>query len=121
MMKPYEVVSYKGLRIVVIDISESKPDEAVAYFKKIQSHIAANPPVSVLMLADVTNARFNEKSAAAIKAFAAKNAVYIKASASIGSVGPHEVLMRSVERSMQQKIMPFDNRHDAMEWLINQE
>jgi len=91
-MERFYTISHKGKKIVVLDYSNTSPEEAIAFFADAHRRIATYPPKSALIFADATQARFNEASVAAIKEFAAKNTPYVKASASIGTPGLQGVI-----------------------------
>lgn len=119
-MKPCEVVTYKGKQIVIVDISNSTPEEAIAYFPEAHKIIAQFPPHSALILTDATKARYSLESATAIKEFAVQNTPYVKASASVGIEGLREILRVSIERRAERSINAFDSRAEAMDWLVSQ-
>jgi hypothetical protein len=85
-MKPCEKVIYKGKTVVVVDISYSKPDEAIAYLNEAHKIIAQLPPKSALILTDASEAIFNGASQKAINQFATQNTPFVRASATVGSV-----------------------------------
>jgi len=86
-LKPFESLSYNGKTIVIVDISNTRPEEAIPALREAQQQIALLPRKSVLILTDATNAVFNKESAKAMKEFAAKNSPFVKASAVVGAVG----------------------------------
>ena len=120
-MKPCEVINYKSKKIVVVDISSTSPEEAIAYFPHAQKIIAKHLPKSALVLTDATDARFSKESMEALKEFAAANTPYIKASASVGSEGLREIVLHSVERFTNRKINAFTSRQEALDWLASQD
>lgn len=120
-MKPCEVVIHQGKAVVIVDISDTTPQEAIDYFPQAAQIIATFPPQSALILTDSTNARFSQESVNALKAFAAGNTPYVKASATVGSEGLREILLHSVERHVSRKIDAFDSRAEALDWLVSRE
>lgn len=119
-MKPCEVMIYKGEKIVVNDISDSSPEEAIAYYAHAHEIIAQFPPKSALLLTDTTNARFNQESVAALREFAIQNTPYVKASAFLGAEGIRDITRISAERVTERSIVAFKTRAEALEWLIDQ-
>lgn len=119
-MKPCEVVIYKGREIVIVDISNTTAEQAIAYFPQAHQIIAQFPPHSALVLTDSTNATGNKESIAAIKEFAVQNSPYIKASATVGAVGYRELIRGTIERQTERSIVAFETRTEAMDWLISQ-
>ena len=120
-MKPCEVVTYHGKLIIIVDISNTTPEEAIAYFPHAQKIIAQFPPQSALILTDVINASYTKESVAALKEFAAANTPYVKASATVGSEGLREILLHTVERYTKRKIYACTTRDEALDWLTSQE
>ena len=120
-MKPCEVITYRGKPVVIVDISNTNPEESIAYFPQAQRIIAGFPEKSALVLTDATNARYSIESANALKEFAARNTPYVKASATVGVEGMKEILRKSVEQINIRTINSFKTRLEAMEWLISQE
>ncbi len=119
-MKPFEVVDYKGKRIAVLDISNSKPAEAVAAYKGAQQKIMAMPKNSVLILTDASNAVYNKDSADATKEFVAKNTPFVKASAVVGADGMREMVKNTASVQSHRKIESFKTQKEAMDWLVAQ-
>ncbi len=119
-MKPCEVVVYKGEKVVIVDVSDSAPEEQVAYYAHAHEIIAQFPPKSALILTIGTNARFNQDSAAAIKEFAIQNTPYVKASAAIGAEGLREITRISIERRTERNVRAFNTYTEAMDWLVSQ-
>ena len=120
-MKSYDEVIHNGKNIVIVDLSNTTPEQAIVIMREAQEKIAQMPPHSVLILTDVTNARYNAESLDAIKGFAAKNSPFIKASAAVGSEGLRAVVRPGVERAAGRKITAFATREEAMDWLASQE
>lgn len=118
-MKPFDTITYKGKTIVIVDISGTKPEEAIVTLREAQKKISELPPKSVLILTDVTDAVFNATSSNAIKEFSAKNTPYIKASATVGSTEMRAILLRSVASFTGRQIGACGTRQEAMDWLVS--
>lgn len=116
-MKPFEKIVHKGKQICVVDISDSKPEEAVVYLKNAQKEIASLPPKSALVITDATNAVYNKESSAAMKEFVQKNTPYIRASAVIGADGLRSILLKTIAMITKRDIKPCKTREEAKEWL----
>lgn len=119
--KPFESVSYKGKTIVVVDVSNTKFDEAIPVLQEAQQQIALLPRDSALVLTDARNAVFNAESAKAMKDFASKNTPYVKASAVLGADGFRAVLLQAVRMITGRDIKAFNNREDALRWLASRD
>ena len=118
-MKPFESIYYKGKTIVIVDISNTKPEEAIIALREAQPQIALLPLKSALIVTDATNAIYNKESAKAMKEFAAKNTPFVKASAVVGADGFRAVLLEMVRLFTKREIKACKNRDEAMEWLVS--
>jgi hypothetical protein len=118
-MKPFESIYYRGKTIIIVDISNTKPEEAIIALREAQQQIALLPLKSVLILTEVTNAIYNKESAKAMKEFAAKNTPFVKASAVVGADGFRAVLLEAVRLLTRREIKACKNRDEAMEWLVS--
>ncbi len=116
-MKPFEIITYRGKQIALLDITNSQPEEQIAYYQNTQPIIASYPPHSLLVLADASNVRFNAESNAAIQEFAIKNTPYVKASAVVGAEGLRYLVWKAVEQAAARHIKPFETRQEALDWL----
>ena len=118
-LNPFELSSYKGKTIVIVDISNTKPQETIPALREAQQQIALLPEKSVLILTDVTNAIYNTESAKAMKEFAAKNSPFVKASAVVGADGFRAVLLETIRILTKREIKACKSRKEAMEWLVS--
>ncbi len=119
-MRPYEVIAYKGKKIIIIDISYSLPEEAINYFNAARPKIARLPPKSALILTDASGVIYTDESVNALKNFVDKNTPHIKASAVVGSEGVIKVVQFTVERYAGRKFKNFPTREEALDWLTDQ-
>jgi hypothetical protein len=118
-VKPFESIAYNGKTIVIVDVSNTKFEEAIPVLQEAQEQIALLPRNSVLVLTDARNAIFNAESAKAMKDFASKNTPYVKASAVLGADGFRAVLLQAVRMLTQRDIKAFKNREEALSWLAS--
>jgi hypothetical protein len=118
MEKLHEVV-HRGKSIFIIDLSFANPAEAIAIIRDAEPKITSCPPESVLMLTDVTKARYNQESAAELKRYAANNTPYVRGSAVVGLEGLHRVLLMAVQLLTRREIRAFSDRDAALNWLAS--
>ena len=121
-MKRCDKINHKGKMIVLVDLSNTKPDEVVAILSDAHKIIAQMPPKSVLILTDATNSTYNTGSLEAVKEFAVTNTPYIRASATIGQ---EDALRRlslnsTVVKAAGRNIVSFHSREEALDWLVSQ-
>ena len=117
-MKPFETISYKEKTIVIVDISNTKPGEAIIALREAQEQISKLPPKSALILTDATNAVYNGASSAAMKEFASKNTPFVKASAVVGADSFRAILLEAIRLLTRRDIKACETREEAMEWLV---
>jgi hypothetical protein len=117
IVKPFEIVLYKGKKIVLVDISNTNTEQILAALPAAQKQIAFLPPKSALILTDVTNTVYNKEVSAAIKEFSAKNTPYVRASAVVGVDGLRSVLLQAVTMITHREIKACKTRDEAIEWL----
>jgi hypothetical protein len=111
------MVTHKGKRIVIVDISNCTSDKISPFLDEAQRKIATFPPKSALILTEVTNAVYDKVTSDAMKAFSSKNTPYVKASAVVGADGLRSVLLTTIAIVTRRDIKSFKSRADAMDWL----
>ena len=116
-MPRLELVTHNGKEIAIIDLSNSMPQEAIAFLAACQKELARRPPKSVLALTDATNAIFDKESARAMMEFVAKNTPLIKASAVLGADSLRLVLLNTITAETGRDIKAFQTREEALDWL----
>ena len=114
-------VEYKGKQILLEDFTNvKKEDEFIALIEKAQQAVHSRPPKSVLVLVDLTNARFTTRISQVSKTAAEGNTPYVKASILVGVGGLMEIMMKAISGFSHREFMSVDTREEAMEWLIKQ-
>lgn len=103
---------------MMLDLSQTRPEEAMRVIESAQPIVAATPPKSVLFLTDVRGAVYNRESSTAIKAFAARNTPHIRASAVVGSDGLRAVVLYTIRLLTGRDIRSFETPEQALAWLV---
>jgi hypothetical protein len=116
-MKSLESVVHKGKRICIIDISNSKPHDAITVLNESQNQISKLISKTALIITDVTNTVYNKESAAAFKKLAARNSHYIKASAVVGADRMRTFVLKTIASLTGRDIKLFKTRNEALDWL----
>jgi hypothetical protein len=115
-------IARDGKRIALLDFSNvlGEPDglDAIAEAARL---IQAEPPKSVYTLTDVTGARFNAATLAALKKLAVDNTPYVRAGAVCGMGPLHKAAYLTVMYFSRRQLPAFDTRDEAMAWLVRQE
>lgn len=115
----FREVVYKGKTIVIVDLSNLQPKEAIGAVLRSQPLIAMHPPKSVLILTDVTNAAYDTEGSKVLKAWASRNTPYVKASAVVGAEGLRALMLEACRFVTGRPIKACRSREEAMEWLAS--
>lgn len=114
-------VNYKGKQILLEDFSNiAKEDELIDWMHKAAAVVRSQPEHSVLVVVDMTHARYSPKVTQESKQVTAGNTPYIRASTLVGITGLMEIIVKSINAFTGRKLMSFGSREEAMEWLIKQ-
>jgi hypothetical protein len=116
-MSRFEILSHKGKQVILVDLSNSVPDETLKVLPVAKAAIAKFPPKSALVLTDVTNATYNKDVASAIKDFSDKNTPFVKKSVVVGADGIRLVLLQTVTMLTRREIKTCKTRQEALDWL----
>ena len=116
-MSRFEILSHKGKQIVLVDLSNSQPEETLKVLPIAKVAIAKLSPKSALVLTDVTNAVYNKDVAAAIKDFSEKNTPFVKKSVVVGADGIRLILLQTVSMLTRREIKTCKTRAEALDWL----
>jgi hypothetical protein len=120
-MERVSTIQHQGKGIIFIDISHlMNSDEQIATFNRAQELICSQPPGSVLSLIDYTGIHYNMPAVEAQKAYSKAITPYMKASAVVGVTGMLLVVFRSVVKLTKRKIVVFETREAALDWLVSQ-
>jgi hypothetical protein len=112
-----ETLTYKGKSIVLVDLSNCKPEDTIKILAQGQPVIARCAPKSALIMTDVTGAVYNKEVADAMKKFSSNNTPFVKASAVVGAEGVQMILLQTVSMVTRREIKVFKTREQAQDWL----
>ena len=114
-------VDYKDKKILLEDFSNIQDeDELINLIKAAGEIVQSQPRASVLVLVDMTNARYSPGVTQESKQVAAKNTPYIHASSMVGVRGLMDIIIKAINTFTGRQLMVFQTREQAMEWLIKQ-
>ena len=119
-MKQVEFITYEEKQILLIDLSHIQPQEGISIIKEAKEQIIIQPYNSLLILTDVTQAHFDAALVQSLKDFTTQNKPFVYASAVVGIEGIKKVILDAVEKFSNRKFSTFDNRMNALNWLVNQ-
>ncbi len=114
-------IEYKGKQILLEDFTGiHNEDEFIALLDRAAQVVQSQPPKSVLVLVDLTRARFSERISRSSKTTTANNTPYIRASVLVGVSGLMEIMMRAVSTFAHRELVAMRTREEALEWLVRQ-
>jgi len=96
-------------------------DRNIAAYRKAQELATQEPLKSVRLLADVTDAHFTSEGVNVLKEFSKAITPHVIASANVGVTGLKKVIVLSLIKLSGRDLRLFDNKEDALEWLISQQ
>lgn len=120
-MKRVQLIEYKGKKVILFDFSSCDKELVPDLIKEGEVLVKTQPLNSGFTLTDLTGFRFDAKMIELFKEFTAHNKSYIKAGAIIGIKGLQKVAYDAVMRFSNRNIPLFDDREQALEWLVKQE
>ena len=113
-------ITQSGKDILIMDLSACAIDEAMRVIARAEPLIRTRPPLSLLILTDVTGSRYNAEWANKVKVFARDNGPFVRASAVVGVKGMGQILISAIETFSGRAIQSFDDRAEAIAWLATQ-
>jgi hypothetical protein len=120
-MSDVSFIDHRGKRILLMDISnQHDPDASIALGRRALEIITIQPPRSLLLLTDVSGARFNAGATAFMKEYSSAISPYVHASVIVGVGGIMKVILQSLVRISGREIHVCDTRQEALDWLVQQ-
>jgi hypothetical protein len=119
-MERINFITHQGKQILVLDFSNSKPDEVLRTIEQAKGVISKQPPNSLLTLTNTTGTRFDDEVTAQMKAYAAHNKPYVRAGAAIGITGLRKIIFDAILLFSSRKLATFDTIEAAKDWLVTQ-
>jgi hypothetical protein len=115
-------IEHKGMRILLMDFSNTHDKEQVLQTVKDIVKLAEKEPLdSVYGFVDITGSPFDTVIAQALKELAKLNKPYVKISAVTGVTGIKMVIFRSILYfSGRKNIVLKNSREEALDWLARQ-
>jgi len=112
-------ITQNGKTIILVDLSNAKPEDVVTTIPLAYSTISTYAAKSALVLTNVTNATYNKDVAESIKNFVKNNTPYIRASAVVGAEGVRLILLNTVIFLTRREIKTFNTLPEALTWLAS--
>ena len=121
-MPRMEIITHAGKRVASLDFSGIPGEaEGLAAIADAAALVQAQGPKSVYTLTNVTDARFNAATLAAMKKLAVDNAPHVRAGAVFGMGTLQKAAYLTVMYFSRRQIPAFDTREQALAWIDVQE
>lgn len=112
-------IDHKGKQVLLLDFSSSRAEDVYKVIVQAGPVIQKAPPHSLLTLSDMTNIQIKDFSTRQMVTFAKGNEFYVKAAAVTGVSGLEKSIMATTVLLTKRKIMAFDSRKEALDWLVS--
>lgn len=112
-----QFLTFKGKQILLVDFSRLSADEVEKTARAVPEVVTTRARGSVLLLADFTDAAFDQETLRAMKEAAVFNKPYIKKSAWVGAESFPEESRQSLKTFSGREFPIFKGRAEALEWL----
>jgi hypothetical protein len=119
-MERVKFIKHNWRQILLLDFSGCSVDEALKTIAEASEIIRSQAESSLLILTDVTNARYNLEVVEKLKDFTDANTPYVRASAVVGLDGLKKIVYNAVIMFSKRKINVFEDIEKAKDWLIEQ-
>jgi hypothetical protein len=121
-MERTRLIEHRGRQVLLLDYSGIRdPAEALRYIEESKRIVEKHPPKSLRVLTDSTDSHYDGTVVQALKELARHDEPFVFASAVVGVVGLKKVVLTGVNLFSKRKIVMFDSRQEALDWLVEQE
>jgi len=111
-------ITHKGKQILLVDFTNCTPEEVKSVADKARRIITAQPPNSVLVLADFTGAQFSRDAVTRIKEVTTYDRPYVKRAAWVHTEGLPKVFYDAIKAFSQREFPIFETCEQALEFLV---
>lgn len=111
-----------GANVLLMDLSGfAVASDSFPYISEARDTVAAQPPLSLYCLLDVSGSRFNVDVVEAMKELASHNKPFVIATALVGVSGLQRVILESVVKlTGRRNLKQMPSRAEAFDWLAAQ-
>jgi hypothetical protein len=115
-------IEHKGKRIVLLDFTGiTDPEQGLAAVAEASRFIATQPVGGdTRTLTDVTDTRYDRRIIDAFKNMTAGNLPIVRAAAIVSGSALHRAAIGMIALFSQRRLMVFDSRAEALDWLAAQ-
>jgi hypothetical protein len=118
MSNPIRFIDHQGKRILFVDFSNRRADEVEKIARLVPEVAELEPRNSILLLADFTEAVFDENTIRALKEAAVFDKPYVKKSALLGTDSFPRSLHKDMTNYSRRSFSTFETRDEALAWLL---
>jgi len=116
-MERIRFITHHAKQILVVDLTHCSAAEVEKTLRAAPDYVTAQSPRSVLLLADFTEASFNEEALRVMKETATFDKPYIKKTAWTGTQSLPDSFRKEVSDFSKRDFPVFKTRTEALEWL----
>jgi hypothetical protein len=106
--------------MLLLDFSHCGADEVINVIDEATKVIRSQPGSSLLIVSDVTGAKYDLSVIEKFKEFTSGNKPYVRASAVVGLDGLQKVVYNAVIPFSKRTLPLFDDIEEAKDWIIEQ-
>ncbi len=116
-MTSLTMVDHKGTAIMLSDMSNTTPKQAMETAMELLKGLSKCPPKNSLLLIDLTDCQFDKQSVDSWMQIAPKVEPYVKAMAIVGACKLLSIIVSNVTTNASMPFTGFSSRLEAMDWL----
>lgn len=113
-------IAHAGKKILLIDFSHASCEEIMQALSRVQTTVAAQPPDSVLILADFDQAEIDKDVASRMKQVLVFDRPFVNRSAWIGTESLPKVFYENFKSFSRRDFPKFKTREEALEFLVQE-
>jgi hypothetical protein len=117
-MERIRYIDHDGRKILLVDCSGCSPKEVAEVADQLPEFVKPQPARSVLLLADFSGAKMDRDSAEHVKIAAVKNRGHLRRSAWVFNGNIPKPLHDSIKAFSNRDIPQFENREEALQFLL---
>ena len=111
-------IEHAGKQILLVDVSHCTAAEVAKISTLVPSYVVSEPPGSVLLLADFTDAEFDRAAVDILKKSTVFDRPHLKKSAWVGTENLPHIFFEHIKNFSRRELPTFPTRAEAMEWLV---
>jgi hypothetical protein len=113
-------ITHKGRQVLLVDATNCSSEQIEKLSHIVPSYVTEEPKGSVLLLADVTGAKFDKKAMEFVKPALVFDRPHLKRSAWVGTESIPKVFFEQLKAFSQRDLPSFKTREEALEWLVEE-